>query len=69
MYDIKCNRKDDSFNFFNMNYNSAMEIIEDFMNSYILDIVNTKTKKTYKIINKQSVKDFIKVESKNKGEE
>ena len=66
MYDIKCNRKDDSFNFFNMNYNSSIEIIEDFMNSYVLDIVNTNTKKTYKIINKQSLKDFMKVESKNK---
>ena len=66
MYDIKCNRKDDSFNFFNMNYNSTMEIIEDFMNSYVLDIINIKTKKTYKIINKLSLKDFIKVESKNK---
>lgn len=66
MYNIKCNRKDDSINFFNMNYNSTMEIIEDFINSYVLDIVNTKTKKTYKIINKQSLKDFIKVESKNK---
>ena len=66
MYDITCNRKNDSITFVNMSYVNTLEIIEDFMNSYILDIVNTKTKKTYKIINKQSLKDFIKVESKNK---
>ena len=66
MYDITCNNKNDSITFFNMNFHNTMEIIEDFMNSYILDIVNTKTKKKYKIINKQSLKDFIKVEGKNK---
>ena len=66
MYDITCNRKNDSITFVNMTYVNTLEIIEDFMNSYVLDIVNTKTKKTYKIINKQSLKDFIKVESKNK---
>lgn len=66
MYDITCNRKNDSITFVNMTYVNTLEIIEDFMNSYVLDIVNTKTKKTYKIINKQSVKDFMKVESKNK---
>lgn len=66
MYDITCNRKNDSITFVNMTYVNTLEIIEDFMNSYVLDIVNTKTKKTYKIINKQSLKDFMKVESKNK---
>ena len=66
MYDITCNKRDDSITFFNMSFHNTMEIIEDFMNSYILDIVNTKTKKKYKIINKQSLKDFIKVEGKNK---
>ena len=66
MYDIACNRKNDSITFVNMTYVNTLEIIEDFMNSYVLDIVNTKTKKTYKIINTQSLKDFMKVESKNK---
>ena len=66
MYDITCNRKNDSITFVNMTYVNTLEIIEDFMNSYVLDIVNTNTKKTYKIINKQSLKDFMKVESKNK---
>lgn len=66
MYNITCNNRNDSINFFNMNYNHTLEIIEDFRNSYILDIINIKTNKTYKIINKQSVKDFMKVESKNK---
>lgn len=69
MYDITCNNKNDSIDFFNMNYHRTMEIIEDFKNSYVLDIINIKTKKRYKIINKQSIKDFMKVESKNKGEE
>ena len=69
MYNITCNNRNDSINFFNMNYNHTLEIIEDFRNSYVLDIINIKTKKTYKIINKQSLKDFIKVEGKNKGEE
>ena len=62
MYNITCNNRNDSITFFNMNFNNTMEIIEDFMNSYILDIVNIKTEKKYKIINKQSLKDFIKVE-------
>lgn len=69
MYDITCNRKNDSITFVNMSYVNTLEIVEDFRNSYILDIINIKTKKTYKIINKQSLKDFIKVEGKNKGEE
>lgn len=66
IYDITCNRKNDSVSFFNMSYNNALEIIEDYRNSYILDIVNNYTNKKYKIINKQSLKDFINVESKNK---
>lgn len=66
MYDVICNKRDDSITFFNMTFHNTMEIIEDFMDSYVLDIINTKTKKRYKIINKQSLKDFIKVEGKNK---
>ena len=66
MYDITCNKRDDSITFVNMSYVNTLEIVEDFMNSYVLDIINIKTKKTYKIINKQSLKDFIKVEGKNK---
>ena len=66
MYDISCKSRNDSIDFFNMNFHHTLEIIEDFRNSYVLDIINTKTKKRYKIINKQSLKDFIKVEGKNK---
>ena len=66
MYDITCKLRDDSINFFNMHYNRVLEIIEDFRYGYILEIINTKTRDKYIIINKQSVKDFMKKESKYK---
>lgn len=64
MYDIICVNKNDSIEFFGMNYITTLEILEDFYHSYILDVVNLENNNKYKIINKQSIKDFIKKEGK-----
>jgi hypothetical protein len=48
-----------------MNYHRVLEIIEDFVTSYSVNVVNNKTKDTYTITDEVGMKHFKKVERKN----
>lgn len=65
MYNVKCTRRDDVFEFYYMNYHRVLEIIEDFVTSYSVNVVNNKTKDTYTITDEVGMKHFEKVERKN----
>jgi hypothetical protein len=50
MYNVRCTRRDDVFEFYYMNYHRVLEIIEDFVTSYSVNVVNNKTKDTYTLL-------------------